>query len=97
MQAIGGSASWPMVLTLSLEITRESSPSPYDCAESVNTEYSRDRMRFAALRPYGNPNISDHWDVMGHEGVAFEVLAPTNVTSNSTLPRLMRRTYRGFD
>jgi hypothetical protein len=21
-------------------------------------------MRFAALRPYGNPNISDHWDIM---------------------------------
>lgn len=52
-------------------------------------------MRFAALRPYGNPNISDHWDVMGHEGVEFEVLAPlNNGTSNSTVPRLMRRAYQ---
>lgn len=47
-------------------------------------------MRFAALRPYGNPNISDHWDIMGEEALPFEVL-PYNGTSNST--HLMRRTY----
>ncbi|KAF4456563.1 putative subtilisin-like serine protease [Fusarium austroafricanum] len=42
-------------------------------------------MRFAALRPYGNPNISDHWDIM-HSPMdsSFQVL-PYNGTHNSTL------------
>ncbi|KAG9250584.1 peptidase S8/S53 domain-containing protein [Emericellopsis atlantica] len=45
-------------------------------------------MRFAALRPYGNPNISDHWDVLR---TPFEVLPHTNTSTNAT--RLMKRTY----
>lgn len=49
-------------------------------------------MRFAALRPYGNPNISDHWDVMGTKAVPFAVLPQSNVTTNSTT-RLMKRAY----
>ncbi|KAF5618034.1 subtilisin-like serine protease [Fusarium sp. NRRL 52700] len=40
-------------------------------------------MRFAALRPYGNPNISDHWDVMNSPS-SIQVL-PYNGTRNSTL------------
>ncbi|KAM0427243.1 hypothetical protein ACHAPT_007673 [Fusarium lateritium] len=40
-------------------------------------------MRFAALRPYGNPNISDHWDIMYREVDNIQVL-PYNATSNST-------------
>ncbi|PNP39101.1 hypothetical protein TGAMA5MH_08953 [Trichoderma gamsii] len=39
--------------------------------------------RFAALRPYGNPNISDHWDIMQMPVRHFGVL-PLNGT-NSTL------------
>ncbi|KAM5352058.1 hypothetical protein ACJ41O_004781 [Fusarium nematophilum] len=39
-------------------------------------------MRFAALRPYGNPNISDHWDVMYRELGNIQVL-PYNATSTS--------------
>lgn len=49
-------------------------------------------MRFAALRPYGNPNISDHWDIMSGDTVDFTVLPiVNNGTTNST--RLMRRAY----
>ncbi|KAJ3524920.1 hypothetical protein NM208_g11862 [Fusarium decemcellulare] len=40
-------------------------------------------MRFAALRPYGNPHISDHWDVMYREVDTIRVL-PYNATTNST-------------
>ncbi|KAL7790302.1 peptidase S8/S53 domain-containing protein [Trichoderma ceciliae] len=40
-------------------------------------------MRFAALRPYGNPNISDHWDIMQMPVRNIEVL-PYNRT-NSTI------------
>ncbi|CAI6093329.1 unnamed protein product [Clonostachys chloroleuca] len=47
-------------------------------------------MRFAALRPYGNPNLTDHWDVMGQDALSFEVL-PMNTTRNST--RLIRHAY----
>ncbi|KAM0552020.1 hypothetical protein ACHAPJ_008130 [Fusarium lateritium] len=40
-------------------------------------------MRFAALRPYGNPNISDHWDIMYRAVDSIQVL-PYNDTRNST-------------
>jgi hypothetical protein len=40
-------------------------------------------MRFAALRPYGNPNISDHWDTMAVEPIRFQVL-PNNGSTNVT-------------
>ncbi|KAH6606197.1 hypothetical protein Trco_005350 [Trichoderma cornu-damae] len=41
-------------------------------------------LRFAALRPYGNPNISDHWDIMQMPVRNIEVL-PYNTTTNSTM------------
>ncbi|EGU82523.1 hypothetical protein FOXB_06960 [Fusarium oxysporum f. sp. conglutinans Fo5176] len=42
-------------------------------------------MRFAALRPYGNPNISDHWDVMNSPTASSIQVLPYNGTRNSTL------------
>ncbi|KAF5607156.1 subtilisin-like serine protease [Fusarium subglutinans] len=42
-------------------------------------------MRFAALRPYGNPNISDHWDVMNSPTANSIQVLPYNGTRNSTL------------
>ncbi|KAK0384360.1 hypothetical protein NLU13_8447 [Sarocladium strictum] len=41
-------------------------------------------MRFAALRPYGNPLISDHWDIMQTPYPTFEVLPYSNSSVNST-------------
>ncbi|KAH8706750.1 peptidase S8/S53 domain-containing protein [Ilyonectria robusta] len=41
-------------------------------------------VRFAALRPYGNPKISDHWDIMNNEVDNIQIL-PYNTTTNSTL------------
>jgi hypothetical protein len=49
-------------------------------------------MRFAALRPYGNASIADHWDVMHNEVASFQVL-PYNTTTNSTKPFRMRHLY----
>ncbi|KAI9147819.1 Subtilisin NAT [Paramyrothecium foliicola] len=46
-------------------------------------------MRFAALRPYGNASIADHWDVMHNEVASFQVL-PYNATTNSTVNFRMR-------
>ncbi|KAH7249731.1 peptidase S8/S53 domain-containing protein [Fusarium redolens] len=42
-------------------------------------------MRFAALRPYGNPNISDHWDIMNSPTASSIQVLPYNSTRNSTL------------
>ncbi|TFB06704.1 hypothetical protein CCMA1212_000331 [Trichoderma ghanense] len=42
-------------------------------------------LRFAALRPYGNPNISDHWDIMRMPIRNIQVL-PYNGT-NATIHR----------
>ncbi|KAK5995716.1 Thermophilic serine proteinase [Cladobotryum mycophilum] len=39
-------------------------------------------MRFAALRPYGNPNIADHWDVMRMPVRNIQVL-PFNSTKST--------------
>ncbi|KAM0245454.1 hypothetical protein ACHAP5_005410 [Fusarium lateritium] len=61
-------------------------------------------MRFAALRPYGNPNISDHWDVMYRPVESTIQVLPYNGTRNSTLkykaptyrtPSLGSATYKG--
>lgn len=41
-------------------------------------------MRLAALRPYGNPNISDHWDIMRTPYPTFQVLPYGNSSVNST-------------
>ncbi|KAH7157153.1 peptidase S8/S53 domain-containing protein [Dactylonectria macrodidyma] len=46
-------------------------------------------IRFAALRPYGNPKISDHWDIMYNEADNIQIL-PLNTTTNST--QMYRRT-----
>lgn len=51
-------------------------------------------MRFAALRPYGNPDISDHWDIMGGEALPFEVLPKTNASAAANSTVLMRRAYQ---
>ncbi|KAI5466831.1 peptidase S8/S53 domain-containing protein [Mariannaea sp. PMI_226] len=40
-------------------------------------------IRFAALRPYGNPNISDHWDIMYNKVKNIQIL-PLNGTFNSS-------------
>ena len=53
-----------------------------------------DSMRFAALRPYGNPDISDHWDIMGGEALPFEVLPKTNASAAANSTVLMRRAYQ---
>lgn len=50
---------------------------------SRHANLSLHRFRFAALRPYGNPNISDHWDIMQMPVRHIGVL-PLNGT-NSTL------------
>jgi hypothetical protein len=44
-------------------------------------------MRIAALRPYGNPKISDHWDVVDLDRHTVEVL-PRNAT-NSTIQEFL--------
>ena len=49
------------------------------------------RMRFAALRPYGNPNITDHWDIMPVEYPTFQVLPRSNLTTNGTWSGAVRR------
>ncbi|KAH8174812.1 subtilase family protein [Sarocladium implicatum] len=41
-------------------------------------------MRFAALRPYGNPNITDHWDIMKTSSPTFQVIPYSNHSVNST-------------
>ncbi|KAF7558786.1 hypothetical protein G7046_g5366 [Stylonectria norvegica] len=53
-------------------------------------------MRFAALRPYGNPNISDHWDIMYRPVDNIKIL-PFNATTNSTKPSVARPQLRAFD
>ncbi|KAM6478861.1 subtilisin-like protein [Trichoderma sp. SZMC 28011] len=40
-------------------------------------------LRFAALRPYGNPSISDHWDIMRLPVRNIQVL-PYNQTNSTT-------------
>lgn len=40
-------------------------------------------LRFAALRPYGNPSISDHWDIM-HMPVRNIQVLPYNQTNSTT-------------
>lgn len=47
-----------------------------------------DSMRIAALRPYGDPRFSDHWDIMDLDGNAVEIL-PQN-RSNATVPKSFR-------
>ncbi|KAK7431544.1 hypothetical protein QQZ08_002035 [Neonectria magnoliae] len=47
-------------------------------------------LRFAALRPYGNPNISDHWDVMHNEVGNIQIL-PFNTTTASNSTQTYRR------
>ncbi|KFA48007.1 hypothetical protein S40293_02676 [Stachybotrys chartarum IBT 40293] len=51
-------------------------------------------MRVAALRPYGNPEIADHWDVVRWDQDTFEVL-PYNATWNSTESFRWKRGHGG--
>ncbi|KAF7544235.1 hypothetical protein G7Z17_g10110 [Cylindrodendrum hubeiense] len=53
------------------------------------TQIAPGNYTFAALRPYGNPNISDHWDIMHNEVNNIQIL-PFNATTNST--QMYRRT-----
>lgn len=65
MPNIGGLASWPTEAILYQATIRKARyPSKSTILFPDTLILSLHRFRFAALRPYGNPNISDHWDIM---------------------------------